>query len=73
MPSVSQLFTYFNMTFAANLRAKAALCTAIATDGSDAMDASPLSRARELEAIGFQLALARSGKISRPGALTVVA
>jgi len=72
VPSVSQLFTYFNMTFAANLRAKAALCTAIATDGSDAW-MRPLSRARELEAIGFQLALARSGKISRPGALTVVA
>jgi len=29
------------MTFAANLRAKAALCTAIATDRSDAMDAAP--------------------------------
>ncbi len=61
------------MTFAANLRVKAALCTAIATDGSDAMDASPLSRARELEAIGFQLALASSGKMSRPGVFTIVA
>ncbi len=53
--------------------AKAALISAVQAGGLDAMDAGPLSRARELEAIGFlQLMLAMSQQIGASGGFAVV-
>ena len=53
--------------------AKAALISAVQAGGLEAMDAGPLSRARELEAIGFlQLMLAMSQQIGASGGFAVV-
>jgi predicted dinucleotide-binding enzyme len=53
--------------------AKAALISAVQAGGLDAMDAGPLSRARELEAIGFlQLMLTMSQQIGVSGGFAVV-
>jgi 8-hydroxy-5-deazaflavin:NADPH oxidoreductase len=53
--------------------AKAALISAVQAGGLDAMDAGPLSRARELEAIGFlQLMLTMSQQIGASGGFAVV-
>ena len=53
--------------------AKAALAAAITTGGVDAIDAGALSRARELEAVGFlQLTLAVAGKIGWTGGFGIV-
>lgn len=53
--------------------AKAALAAAISAGGVDAVDAGSLSRARELEALGFlQLTLAVSEKVSWTGGFGVV-
>jgi 8-hydroxy-5-deazaflavin:NADPH oxidoreductase len=47
--------------------AKAALISAVEAGGVDAIDAGGLSRARELEAIGFlQITLAANEKIAGP-------
>jgi predicted dinucleotide-binding enzyme len=53
--------------------AKAALAVAITAGGVDAVDAGALSRARELEAVGFlQLTLAVAGKIGWTGGFGIV-
>ena len=53
--------------------AKAALAAAITAGGVDAVDAGALSRARELEAVGFlQLTLAVAGKIGWTGGFGIV-
>jgi predicted dinucleotide-binding enzyme len=53
--------------------AKAALAALIVAGGVDAIDAGSLSRARELEAVGFlQLTLAMGQKIGRTGGFGVV-
>ncbi|HEX7462973.1 MAG TPA: NAD(P)-binding domain-containing protein [Dermatophilaceae bacterium] len=53
--------------------AKAALAAAIIAGGVDAVDAGALSRARELEAVGFlQLTLAVAGKIGWTGGFGIV-
>jgi predicted dinucleotide-binding enzyme len=53
--------------------AKGALAAAITAGGIDAVDAGALSRARELEAIGFlQLTLAAGEKISWTGGFGIV-
>jgi predicted dinucleotide-binding enzyme len=53
--------------------AKAALISAVQAGGLDAMDTGPLSRARELEAIGFlQLMLTMSQQIGASGGFAVV-
>jgi 8-hydroxy-5-deazaflavin:NADPH oxidoreductase len=53
--------------------AKAALISALEAGGVDAIDAGGLSRARELEAIGFlQIKLAASEKIGWTGGFAVV-
>jgi predicted dinucleotide-binding enzyme len=53
--------------------AKAALASAISAGGVDAVDAGALSRARELEAIGFlQLTLAVGEKIGWTGGFGIV-
>jgi predicted dinucleotide-binding enzyme len=52
--------------------AKAALAAAVTAGGVEAVDAGPLARAHELEAIGFlQLTLAVGGKIGWTGGFTV--
>lgn len=52
---------------------KAALATVISAGGVDAIDAGALSRAHELEAMGFlQLALAASEKVSWAGGFGIV-
>lgn len=54
--------------------AKAVLADAVRAGGLKAVDAGPLSRARELEALGFlQLTLAAGEKVSWTGGLGVVA
>ncbi|MGO1315787.1 MAG: NADPH-dependent F420 reductase [Cellulomonadaceae bacterium] len=54
--------------------AKSALITAVEAGGVHALDAGALSRARELEAVGFlQLTLAASEKIGWTGGFAVVA
>jgi 8-hydroxy-5-deazaflavin:NADPH oxidoreductase len=53
--------------------AKAALAAAVTAGGVEAVDAGPLSRARELEALGFlQLSLAMGEKISWTGGFGLV-
>jgi 8-hydroxy-5-deazaflavin:NADPH oxidoreductase len=53
--------------------AKAALISAVEAGGVDAIDAGGLSRARELEAIGFlQIKLAASEKIGGAGGFAVL-
>ena len=53
--------------------AKASLAAAISAGGVDAIDVGSLSRARELEAVGFlQLTLAMGQKIGRTGGFGVV-
>ena len=53
--------------------AKASLAAAITAGGVDAVDAGALSRARELEAVGFlQLTLAVAGKIGWTGGFGIV-
>ena len=53
--------------------AKAALAEAITAGGVDAVDAGALSRARELEAVGFlQLTLAVAGKVGWTGGFGIV-
>lgn len=53
--------------------AKAALISAIQSGGLDAVDVGTLSRARELEALGFlQVTLAVGEKVPRTGGFTVV-
>lgn len=53
--------------------AKAALAAAITAGGVDAVDAGALSRARELESVGFlQLTLAVAGKIGWTGGFGIV-
>jgi len=57
-----------------NTDAKQALIGAVTAGGVEAIDAGALSRAHELEAIGFlQLTLAAKEKISGAGGLAVVA
>ena len=52
---------------------KAALAAAISAGGVDAIDAGSLSRARELEAVGFlQLTLAASEKVGWTGGFGIV-
>ena len=53
--------------------AKAALAAAIIAGGVDAVDAGALSRARELESVGFlQLTLAVAGKVGWTGGFGIV-
>jgi predicted dinucleotide-binding enzyme len=53
--------------------AKAALIAAVAAGGVEAVDVGPLSRARDLEALGFlQLTMAMSEKISWSGGFGLV-
>ena len=53
--------------------AKSELATAISAGGVDAIDAGSLSRARELEAVGFlQLTLAASEKVGWTGGFGIV-
>jgi 8-hydroxy-5-deazaflavin:NADPH oxidoreductase len=53
--------------------AKATLIDAVRAGGLDALDAGPLSRARELEAVGFlQIKLAASEQIGWTGGFAVV-
>jgi 8-hydroxy-5-deazaflavin:NADPH oxidoreductase len=53
--------------------AKAALIAAVAAGGVEAVDVGPLSRARDLEALGFlQLTMAMSEKISWTGGFGLV-
>ena len=53
--------------------AKAQLADVVTAAGLRAIDAGPLSRARELEAVGFlQITLAVAGKVSRTGGFAVV-
>jgi 8-hydroxy-5-deazaflavin:NADPH oxidoreductase len=53
--------------------AKAALAAAVTAGGVEAVDAGPLSRARELEALGFlQLSLAMAEKIGWTGGFGLV-
>lgn len=54
--------------------AKAALADVVTSGGLNAIDAGPLKRARELEAVGFlQLTLAANEKVSWTGGFGVVA
>lgn len=53
--------------------AKSAFIDAITAGGLDAIDAGPLDRARELEALGLlQITLASAGKISWTGGFALV-
>ena len=53
--------------------AKSAVIEAISAGGVDAIDVGPLSRARELEALGFlQLTLAAAEKVGWTGGFAVV-